>query len=283
MKYKNDYTTPRVIELALSQNKHWKGGDYSVTQIIKEPIEIALSKRYGELITHDIKDTHNLLIGTAIHRLLEDAYKDEEDVELEMQMVANFNGIDISGTCDVYNTETKTVQDYKTCSVYKIIKEDFESWEKQLNIYAEILFHNGYEVKNLEVVAIIKDWDKKKQDDPNYPSSPYITIGIPLWDNDRREEEINKYIETVVIAESLEDGELEPCTDKWETPIKYKVIKDGAARALKVFDTLEEATALALEKGANVVTDGGEPRKCNDWCDLKGFCPWYQRYITGGI
>ena len=56
------------------------------------------------------------------------------------------NGYKLSGQADLYNAEQKMVTDYKTCSCWKVIYNDWEDYRKQLLMYAWAFRKMGFEV-----------------------------------------------------------------------------------------------------------------------------------------
>lgn len=276
----NKHGLPVVFENALKLSSHKKAGDYSMTQILKDPTEVILAKRYGDLIKRDVSDMVNILIGNGIHKMLEDAA--EYSIETEKELLVDINGVTVSGICDVFNQHTKTIEDYKTCSVYKVMKKDYTDWERQLNGYAYMLTDMGYKVRNLFIIAIMKDWSKSKVgSSPEYPETQIVVIPIELWDYEKQKEFMETRIADIIEIEGVEDKDLTGCEDKWAKPVVYKVFKEGAKRSSGNFNTEEEAQSFAKQKGDNyyVKKTGGEPFKCMNYCDVKDFCPWYQEYI----
>src|SRR3972149_3813490 len=75
--------------------------------------------------------------------------------------------------------------DYKYTSVWAIIKGRSE-WEKQLNLYAELLRRNGFPVRWLAVVPLLYDWRKDDAAErEDYPPAPAFVYHVPLWEQQR--------------------------------------------------------------------------------------------------
>ena len=67
------------------------------------------------------------------------------------------------------------------------------------------------------------------------------------------------------------------CTarDKWERETTYAVKKEGAKRAVKVYETLAEAEAHVNEKPSDnlsIETRKGEAVRCLSYCPARSFC-----------
>jgi len=78
----------------------------------------------------------------------------------------------------------------------------------------------------------------------------------------------------------LDDDEIPPCTpeERWDSPSKYAVMKNGVKRAVRLFDIQEEADQLATSKGAGhyVEVRKGESRRCRSYCLCRQFCNFYR-------
>ena len=79
------------------------------------------------------------------------------------------------------------------------------------------------------------------------------------------------------------DDEIEPCTpeERWSTPTKYAVMKEGRKTAVKVCATEEEAQSFIddLEKDKDKHTIEVRPgidKKCEDYCPCYKFCSYYK-------
>ena len=282
MRLINELNLPKALERALNYDEvgHHIYGKYSATQLLREPLEVMLQRKYKDLITYDVRDMIDILIGNAIHYLLQKANEGVEGVEVEAEFIATFGDIDISGKADFWDKENGIIQDYKTPKVYTIQKGDFKEWEEQLNIYAYMVRYHGYEVNRIEVVAILKDWSKvKAKNDPDYPQSQVVVIPLKLWSREEQERFIQERINKLEKWVDVEDVEKLPeCEDKWEREKTYAVKKVGSTRATKVFKKREEAEKyLEGKEGYKIEERGGEPIKCMHYCAVKDFCPYWNK------
>ena len=182
------------------------------------------------------------------------------------------------------------VSDYKVTSVWSVIY-DKTSWHDQLNTYAYLIRKaKGLSVKKLQIVALLRDWQRRKaEEDINYPESPIAIIEIPLWSDDDQDTYIEERMRLHKEADfdNAMDTEMRPCTsaEMWEKPTKYAVMKKNRKRAIKLHDDLDEATAMAESLGQDhfVETRVGELTRCKgDWCGVSAFCTQWQNLIWKG-
>jgi hypothetical protein len=138
-----------------------------------------------------------------------------------------------------------------------------------------MLYENGYPVTDLEVVAILRDWQKAKakHDPEHYPQQPAIVLKVDTWP----EKQIETYITDRLLAHGWAQHELPECTaeERWERPAVYAVVKKGNSRATSVHLTLEAAQQAleALTPGAYAITERpAEQRRCQDYCPALPFC-----------
>jgi len=279
MKITNRLNLPSAfVNLASDNEREITPKHYSVTTLLKPTREIILSRRHSDEIVRDVADMIWLIFGTAVHNILEHADK-ENVVELQMsQELAN--GYTLTGKCDLYNTETHTIEDYKTASVWKITFGDFEDWKLQGLMYAWLALKTGLVVDSIKFHALLKDWspgDARRRGE-GYPSHSVwtweykVTTSDIIW--------IETYIldrfAEIIANENADDPVL--CTEKerWNSGTKYAVMKKGRKSALRVLDTLEEAQAYG--EGDYIEEREGSNRKCNDYCNAREFCSYYNSF-----
>jgi len=134
MKITNKLNLPSAFVNMANEEHEVKDKCYSVTEILSGVREIIFKRRYKNEITQDVSDMINLIFGSAIHHVLEQADKEnitEQRLEVEIQ-----DGYYLTGKFDLFNPETATIEDYKSSTVWKIIFGDFEDWKKQGLMYA---------------------------------------------------------------------------------------------------------------------------------------------------
>lgn len=263
----------------------YEPNEYRVTSLLKGIRETLLERRYKDHIEQDVSDMIWLLFGTAVHRVLES--HQEADTEIKEERIKiQFGNYILSGQFDLYNDETKTITDYKTCSVWKIIFGDYEDWRRQTLIYCYMLRKIGFDASNAEIVALMKDHSKRDAKiKANYPQLPVQKISFKFTEDDFSECEawlIGRFAE-IAEAEDVPDCMLPMCTpeERFNSGDKFAVMKKGRKTALRVMDSLEEANDwMAMNGGDEIVIRKGEDKKCVDYCSVCNFCDYYQDNYT---
>jgi len=282
MKVTNVNGLPEVLVRAISSNWYSGAGVQrfaSVTQLIKPTKITVLERRHWQEITRDASDMIWSLMGSAMHKVLE-AGGDNNSLS-EERVSAMVSDARITGGVDFY--EDGVITDFKFIGVWsRTSAERREEWEKQLNMYAYLYRELGFEVRELRVLAIYRDWSKRRaESEANYPCQVEI-IPVQLWDNDAA----RRFIEARVldIRDALEhpDDLVPECSpgERWQAPDQYAVYKTGGSRALRVFDTEKEAQEYIAghkdAEGLSLVVRQGYPKRCHDYCPVNGFCHFYR-------
>jgi hypothetical protein len=220
------------------------------------------------------------LLGTAVHHMLESATP-KGNVTMEERLFVDINGWIVSGQID-HQEEIGGfihISDYKVTSVWSVIygKED---WVRQLNCYAQLVrMAKGKDVRSVRIVAILRDWQRREaQFKPDYPQSPVVSVDIPLWP----EAEALSYMQDRVTmhqeAQAAWDTQeaVVECSDeeRWTKPDAWAVVKKGAKRATKVFDSNKDAINHALSLGVqySVQERKGGRTRCENYCSVADFC-----------
>lgn len=281
----NKLKLPMAFVKAVSTEKHNKEGEFSATTLLKGCKEIILTDRHWDEIEVDAADSIWKIFGSAVHKILEEF--DDGNFH-EEKLTFNVFGVTITGTIDSYDMQNGVVFDWKTASIWKTKFKDYTDWKRQGLTYAWLLKRNGFEVKQCRFVALLKDHSKSKaRTDEEYPVSPVITYEFDVTDEDLNamEQELLEKIPHLKEYYNLPDDEIPPCTkeERWADDDKYAVMKKGLKKAVKVFDSEDEANALAEESGPNFYVEHRPAisRKCLDYCDCKQFCNFYKNMIKG--
>lgn len=285
MKINNKLNLPQPFVDAVTREYEYKDKQYSVTTILKDIREILLTRRHHNEIEQDVADMIWLILGTATHSVLENSKEADAEFKEEHFVEEVQNGYKLSGQADLYNIETKTVTDYKTCSVWKVIYNDWEDYKKQLLMYAWAFKKMGFEVEKGQIVAIIKDHSKTKAKvDSSYPQYPVYKKVFEFTENDY--EEIEEFIKNkfneIEQFENTPDNELPLCSEeaRWNDGDKYAVKKKGNKRALRVYEKLIEAEEhLKQDESLELEIRKGEDKKCLEYCSCCEFCNyWKEKY-----
>lgn len=277
MKITNKKNLPQAFFKLCSKNqfepteKH-----YSATTLLKGIKEILLERRHFNEIESDCSDMAWLVFGTAVHQILEE---EDETGNAEMYLSEQINDYAITGKCDLFNAETKTLTDWKTASTWKVKFNDFEDWKKQGLIYAWLLSKKNIEINKLEFHALLKDWSPRDKFDNI--ESPLYTYNYDIKFEDLIDIEnfILDKLNEIIECEKLSDDDIPCCnlSERWNTGDKFAVMKKGRKTALRVLTTEQEAEDYMKEKGGDFIEKRlGEDKKCDNYCSCKEFCNYYK-------
>lgn len=281
----NDMKLPQPFVDAVTSDYEYKPKRYSVTSLLKGVREAVLQHRHDSEVTQDASEMVWLLFGKAVHSILEDSVETPEQIK-ECKLIEDMgDGYELSGIFDLYDQKTETVYDYKTASVWKHMFNDWEDYRKQLAIYAWLLNRAGFPCKHGEIVAFYKDHSKtdaiRKE---GYPPHPVERICFDFTDKDLSDTEdlVRENFEAIKYAETLSDEDLPLCTDeeRWHKPDKWAVKKPGVKKAVRLFDSREEALDFIGEQKLEVEFRPGEDTKCLKYCSVAQFCD-HGRLING--
>jgi len=282
----NKHGLPDTIVNVLKRPQYSKGDSHiSVTELLSPPQIVQLRAKHDAEIEQDASEMVWSLFGTAVHNILEHG-KDDHHI-VEERIFTNVDSWRISGQIDLQEIyeDGIAIKDYKVTSAWAVQAEKAE-WHNQLNIYAWLVEKTkGVEVKNLQIVAIIRDWSRRDaMNKESYPQAPIVTVDIPIWPFQKRED--------LVLARISQHGEaslsvhigreLPECTaeDMWEKPTTYAVKKSGGVRAKRVFNSREEAEEFLITvKDHEIEVRAGGRTRCASFCNVSQFCSQYQQYL----
>lgn len=285
MKITNKYNLPQAL-VDLIKNSQFGHTEkcYSATTILNPTRFIILNRRHNDEIEIDASQCINQVLGTATHSLIE---KFDKTGFAEIYLKEEIrDGYFLTGKCDLYDEVNFALVDYKTANVWKIKFSDFDDWRRQGLIYAWLLIKKGHYVERIRFHALLKDWtarEKRLADMKGefYPESQVYTYELKITSADLIE--IEKFIrdkfDELIEAESLSDDDLLDCgkKDTWYTGDKFAVYGTNKNKAMRVFDTYEEANDYLNNKGGvEIVARKGEYRRCQDYCECCKFCKYYE-------
>jgi hypothetical protein len=286
MRVTNNHNLPEPIYRALTQDNYSRGNsDLSVTQLIDSPRIRILKHRHNDEITEDASEMLWSVLGTAVHTMFEQHEPDGHVVE--ERLFAEVDDWVISGAIDLQRSEsdgTITILDYKCTSVWSVIFGKIE-WVKQLNFYGWLAEKNYPDkpVSGLKIVAVLRDWQRSKAGEDNYPEAPIVIVDIPLWSPEERERYVRDRVKAHQDADWIDfDGEqpLPFCSDeeRWKKADRYAVKKKGAKRAVRVLDSEEDALAfIGDQSGLEIELRAGQFTRCKDnWCRVAQWCEQYE-------
>ncbi|PWL55163.1 MAG: hypothetical protein DBY38_02510 [Clostridium cadaveris] len=289
MKITNVNNLPAPFVSAVEREYQYKDKQYSATQLLKGTCEAVLERRHHDEIQSDVSDMIWLIFGTAVHSILENAEEEAEQLKENKIVIDVDGGYKLSGIFDLYDAKEKKVTDYKTATVWKVIYNDWDDYRKQLLIYAYMLKKIGFECNKGEIIATLKDHSKSKAKfDGNYPQFPIHKVSFNFIDEDFKEIErfIKNKFNEIKLQEALSDDKLIPCTDveRWHKDDKYAVMKEGRKSALKVCSSKIEANEYIVSKNLDskhyIEFREGQDTKCDDYCNVKQWCPFYKAKLN---
>ena len=282
MIFTNIMNLPQPL-VSFCQADEYKTADneWRVTSLLKGTREAILERRHSVEVSRDVSDMIWLLFGTAVHGVLE-AQEERETQFKEERIRVPVGDYLLSGKFDLFDTETHTVIDYKTASVWKIKFGDFSDWRRQTLIYCWMLRKCGFEADRAEVVAFLKDHNKREAKlKSDYPPMPVHKEQFEFTARDFAEVEdwLHNKFEEIREAEKLPDDQLPLCTmeQRFNSGDKYAVKKKGRKTALRVLDSREEAELYMMNNGGDAIEHRpGEDKKCIDYCSVCRFCDYWQ-------
>lgn len=278
MKFTNTQGLPEPLVRAVTNDPYNRGErtDFSVTQLLGPPRIRILRKRHHEQIVEDVADRIYALLGQSVHAILERA--EVEGALAEVRLYAEVDGMTISGQLDraVFFPDG-LLQDYKLTSIWA--DPEKPEWEQQLNLLAFLLRENGRNVSKAQIVAIYRDWSKRRaRNDPSYPQHQARPIDVPLWPHEKALEFLRERIRIHVEAE----WSLPECTpdERWYRGEQWALMKHGNKKATALFefkDIAEKALADKQEKAKKGEAYRLEYRpginvRCSDFCPVADFC-----------
>lgn len=285
MKLTNKLGLPEPLVEAI-KNSGYNPGDSDITATgLLEPVRMHLLKeKYKDELTEDASDLIYSLQGQSIHTILERSAKalEQEGYIAERRFYFMCNGWKVGAQIDVFDKRRGVLQDYKVTSVYSVkdgIKEDYA---KQLNIQAEAMRQNGFEVKQLQIVAILRDWSKGERDRDvkamgdlaSYPEYQVKILEVPLIPSKEVLEYVIERVNELRIGK--ESGVLPECSkeERWAKDNVWAMMKKGQKRATKLCSSEEQAKELleVFGKEFSVEFREGISTRCENYCSVSKFC-----------
>lgn len=291
MKYTNKTGLPKqIINACLEDDGHEPvPNTYHVTELIKPVKQSILERRYWDTIELDASDCVWLVFGKAVHEVLQygnisNFQQAEKYIERELKVDADT--VKIVGRMDLYQSRWKTIVDWKTATTTKVLHGDYEEYRRQGLEYAWILQGQGIQAGHLKFTMFLKDWSKGQLRMARLQGKPYPESAIHIWEytiTKKDMEEIDQWIRdrirTIRECEKTPDDLIPTCSDeeRWASPTRYAVMRDGRKSAVKLCDTPEEAQSLINSgQGDRIEIRLGISRRCEDYCLVKDYCRFYK-------
>lgn len=267
------HSFPSPFIRAIENSQYSKGeSQFSVTQLLSPPQRTWLSMNAEK--HEDAYGAFMALLGTAMHSILEKNARADLGEIAELRLFHDFkigdSHITVSGQLDFY--ESKTIYDYKLTGGIQDKAKPEHYMQAQMNGY--LANSNHIETEHVAICYIQRDWSyMKKILNPTYPQSPF-RIFIHEYDHDAAAESFKTTIGDHLTASM---GKPRPCTldEQWAKPDSFAIMKNGASRATKLYDSLSEAEE-ALKPGYYIQTRKGEKTYCENFCGFKHICSQYK-------
>ena len=256
MKLTNKFDLPEPFVAAVSSDDYERGtAEYTATELIKPSRIVAYSRKYDADMSEDVSERVWRFQGQTKHVVLERIAKTNPNrylVEERFQTTMPDTGAIISGKIDLFDKQmdSRTLYDWKETSVWKFMIGDTEEWECQANINLYLMRVNGWDVKKLVNIAILKDWKVREarfSRKPDYPKCAVHVMPLPLWSIGQAQDYINKRVE-----KHRAEAAVPPVCNKkerWQRDAKFALMKRGAKRAIRLFENEDMAEAAAIQMG----------------------------------
>ena len=292
MKLTNKFALPDLVVDALRYDDYDAGytTSRSITQLTDSPQVQILRKEKDDEIEQDVSDLIWSRFGTAGHKMFEPATKSDKYIS-EERLYFKRSGWNISGKPDYQKLTPEGIEcsDLKFTSAWSVVFGPKIEWFNQLNGYAWLIRHaKNVNVTSLQIIAILRDFDRRKAGTSNYPDSPITIVDMPLWSHDKQDEYMDGRIKIHQGAEleRLKSNPLPLCSaeERWAKPTTYAVkglTADGKPKkcALRVFESMVEAQAYVDSNDAAYVVEErpGESTRCvQNWCLVNQFCSQFK-------
>lgn len=272
MKITNKFNLPDPIYQAVSKVWRPQADRLSVSQLIQPPLQKYLTIKHWEALEDDASSRLWALLGQGFHYVLEKNTKGEYLAEEKLKIVVY--GMAVVGRPDLFYAET--LEDYKVVSTFSFSMGEKVDWERQLNVYALMMRNHGFEVKKLQVNAILRDWMHSRVNTANYPPIPFQSMSIEVWSPQKAQDYVQDRVRLFQTQPQF------PCSgeDRWMREGKLAVTKQGNKKALRLWDTEEEVERFIREYSAanpkvKLVVTKRDARyiKCESYCVVRDFCP----------
>lgn len=276
MKITNKLGLPQALVAAVANDPYDPGScDITVTRLISPPRKVALEAQHAKEISEDVSDRLWALFGQAVHHILE---RGDQEAVTEERLSIERQGWVISGKFDRLVVADGVLQEYKVTTASNARNGGREEWIAQMNILATILRENGYPISRLEVIMILRDWNRhfvSKTSD--YPAQQVMRVELPLWS----EEDCECFIDECIRNHQNARKVLPLCTPEecWSTPDSFALCKEGRKSAIKVYNDKSDAYAALEVAGPGkffVEHRPGRNLRCENYCPAATFCTQWQ-------
>lgn len=294
MKYTNKHNLPEPIVRGILDHEYGGKGEVkfaSVTELIKPAHQRQLEKTHWDKLEVDLSSKLWQVAGNAFHLYFEKYNKDASEVMTEERLSIDIDGKTITGGIDLYYKDKDgkyILTDFKNTNTYKYVNNDFDDFDIQVNCYALMLRHIGYQVDEMRCSMYFRDWMASRVGKKgHYPVIQFHERIIPLINEDKLLQWIRERMDRIINAES---GNITDCTpdERWQTEDVFAVMKNNNKNATKLCDTMTEAEEYIGNINKKNPKDGytvqyrpGERKRCiHDYCPACEHCESYEAYMA---
>lgn len=220
MKIIDSNNTPEEVLILLKHDDY----DYeaakdtlTATTFNKSVQEIVLIERHYDEIEIEASDCLWRVLGSAVHKLLEDALnkaKLPEFVQTEERLYGEILGQQISSRFDL--VRNNYMCDYKVTSAWtRVFGSRDKEWVRQESIN-RYLYNKVYKrVLNdkSKLIVLYRDWSAKNVGG-KYPERPFESIELDLMSIEETEMFLEGKVRDIKEARELKDSSLPKCTDE---------------------------------------------------------------------
>lgn len=206
LNYINRFNYPDSLLRVIKNDPYSKGdSDFSATGLLSPPRATVLIEKHSSSLEIDIYSRIASLIGQGVHSVLERAQRQGDLIEKRFFGVFVINDIEytVSAQIDLYESDTRTLSDWKTTKAFAFHKKNSAKpeWIAQMNIGAYLMELDLLKIDHLQIIGILKDWDKKKaQQEPGYPPTEVMVMPIERWTKEKTELFIKNRITRIIEA-----------------------------------------------------------------------------------
>jgi hypothetical protein len=279
--YTNKHNYPEWLCNVLKYNPYTTGpkrSDISTTQLIDSPQVLSLRKANRDNIVEDVSDRTWAVWGSAVHAICEYANMSNSDVLVEKRFHKDYGSHSVSGQVDIYDIKNNIIYDIKTVGAFALSYGIKPAWTNQLNVLADLMKNDGWKVSGLAIVAFSKDFNEKNvKPGSTYPESALKVIhDIPYWPVSETRKYIDKRLQRHFFDEHICDRE-----ERWQSESKVAVMKKKKVRAVKLFDTEDDANDFIItqkdQEDLYIEDRPGFNMRCSKYCNVKRFCPQHTK------
>lgn len=287
---------------ALKHNDYSAGdSDYTPSSMSRPAYMTKLLFENNDKLVSDVADKFFALEGHVVHSII-DKFADNNNLT-EKRLYAQVGKWKIGAQFDNMVLDEGILQDYKNTTIYKFKKDykgnwpDAPDWDAQLNINAYLARKNGYDIKQIEIIGLLKDFSKSQAKyNKEYPNAPIVKRPFKLWSDAEVESHI---INKCTLQENPNPP---PCSkeDTWATDDVYKLMKKGRKTSVRNMEDkfqllmyafskkyavqdgvdIDNEPVIKLNPGFSIVKVKGERKRCQDYCTVGmcNLCPDFEKF-----